>query len=256
MFVPYTTSNELYHHGIKGQKWGVRRFQNSDGSLTTAGKKRYLSKDGELSRKGQKQLTEMAKEVGRSENYETRAAAREKLVEYLSSSPMNAKRIGEINSLRQKWRNAEEKVGLDYFDSDQRYNDSSKAYKETYDWFKQNNPTYLKKIVKLNNGRTDDLDMYHDFRKAYEGFEDVAWQRGKEEYYKKNPEIKKNKKLADSAHKEYWDAVKKATNDIVGSNSSAVVSTLYTSNSTRLGQNYVTSVNSIVLDALQYTTKH
>ena len=34
-------SNELYHHGIKGQKWGVRRFQNKDGSLTAAGRKRY-----------------------------------------------------------------------------------------------------------------------------------------------------------------------------------------------------------------------
>ena len=34
-------SDFLAHHGIKGQKWGVRRFQNSDGSLTEAGKKRY-----------------------------------------------------------------------------------------------------------------------------------------------------------------------------------------------------------------------
>lgn len=34
----------LLHHGIKGQKWGVRRYQNTDGSLTTAGKKHY-SKD-------------------------------------------------------------------------------------------------------------------------------------------------------------------------------------------------------------------
>ena len=33
--------NNLQHHGIKGQKWGVRRFQNKDGSLTNAGKKRY-----------------------------------------------------------------------------------------------------------------------------------------------------------------------------------------------------------------------
>ena len=33
--------NYLAHHGIKGQKWGVRRFQNIDGSLTPAGKKRY-----------------------------------------------------------------------------------------------------------------------------------------------------------------------------------------------------------------------
>ena len=37
----YIVSNELYHHGIKGQKWGVRRFQNADGSLKPAGEKRY-----------------------------------------------------------------------------------------------------------------------------------------------------------------------------------------------------------------------
>lgn len=35
---------ELYHYGIKGQKWGVRRYQYTDGSLTPAGKKRYNSK--------------------------------------------------------------------------------------------------------------------------------------------------------------------------------------------------------------------
>jgi len=35
------TKDELYHHGIKGQKWGVRRFQNEDGSYTAAGRKRY-----------------------------------------------------------------------------------------------------------------------------------------------------------------------------------------------------------------------
>ena len=32
---------ELYHHGILGQRWGIRRFQNKDGTLTNAGKKRY-----------------------------------------------------------------------------------------------------------------------------------------------------------------------------------------------------------------------
>ena len=36
-----TYKNELYHWGIKGMKWGVRRYQNKDGTLTAAGKKHY-----------------------------------------------------------------------------------------------------------------------------------------------------------------------------------------------------------------------
>ena len=36
--------NELYHHGVKGMKWGVRRYQNKDGSLTLEGKKKEYKK--------------------------------------------------------------------------------------------------------------------------------------------------------------------------------------------------------------------
>ena len=38
------TENDLYHHGIAGQRWGIRRYQNEDGSLTSAGKSRYSQK--------------------------------------------------------------------------------------------------------------------------------------------------------------------------------------------------------------------
>lgn len=37
----WSYNDELYHHGIKGMRWGVRRYQNKDGTLTPAGKERY-----------------------------------------------------------------------------------------------------------------------------------------------------------------------------------------------------------------------
>lgn len=40
----YVRDSELCHHGIKGMKWGVRRYQNKDGSLTQKGIKRYAKK--------------------------------------------------------------------------------------------------------------------------------------------------------------------------------------------------------------------
>lgn len=41
MSVEEMTNLYIYHHGIQGQKWGVRRYQNPDGSLTSAGRLRY-----------------------------------------------------------------------------------------------------------------------------------------------------------------------------------------------------------------------
>jgi hypothetical protein len=48
--------DELYHHGVKGQRWGIRRYQNPDGSLTPAGKQRYLNPDGSYNAKYQKEI--------------------------------------------------------------------------------------------------------------------------------------------------------------------------------------------------------
>lgn len=56
----YKTDDELIHWGIKGMKWGVRRYQNKDGSLTNAGKKRRAKLEGELEKLGGKKTSDRA----------------------------------------------------------------------------------------------------------------------------------------------------------------------------------------------------
>ncbi len=52
--------SELFHHGVLGQKWGVRRYQNEDGSLTAAGKRKLEKKDSKWASKNSDKITEKA----------------------------------------------------------------------------------------------------------------------------------------------------------------------------------------------------
>ena len=54
-------NNELKHYGIPGMEWGVRRYQNKDGSLTKAGRKRLEKKDQKWAKKNSDKITRQTK---------------------------------------------------------------------------------------------------------------------------------------------------------------------------------------------------
>ena len=63
----FLSEEEFYHWGIKGMKWGIRRYQNEDGTLTEAGRRRLEKADYKWAKKRTDKITAQAKKASQRE---------------------------------------------------------------------------------------------------------------------------------------------------------------------------------------------
>lgn len=188
----YSTASYIMHYGILGQKWGVRRYQNPDGSLTPEGRMRLQKSEYEIAKKSQTKL--YRSDYDRMLDYSNKSKV---VKEYSSKLSDSANKVKDLYSDLESYNYSEDKRWKIYELAAKMANEQ--MYKDT--------PNLDELYSEKDKDRL--LEMY-----VYDGgfFDKVA-----DQINKNDPGYSKLKKEYRSAVKEYKTKCKDLAEEIIGS---------------------------------------
>lgn len=201
----FVKHGELMHFGIKGQKWGVRRYQNPDGSLTPEGKKRYLNSDGTFTKEGKELLFKKASEsknlwYGDNKNREKSYKANEQIKNAIKSSMTDSdKKL--LKEKYDKWQELGKKLNSSKesksFEDSKEYNSMlNEATKKTLDYIKKTklDSNDEKLYYKVFDHFIYDKGLYDRYEKSYLNNNSVQkeYRKAFDDYIKTSEKITSN----------------------------------------------------------------
>lgn len=158
----------ICHRGIKGMKWGVRRYQNPDGSLTPAGKKRYQKLYSDFEKNSPNHETYYARAIGKQNTDRLKDAKQSELWEKAFKAGKGSKEWDEYEDYVREFnkRYADdyaEAIAKDYAASTRKHADISEAGKK-----------YIAELFRQDVDAKFDLtkEMREDARRKVEEFVD------------------------------------------------------------------------------------
>ena len=205
----------LQHHGVKGMKWGVRRYQNKDGSLTAAGKKRQQK---ELAKDIQKEYS-VTKSTSRDSAKEVVGNNKQLLgITNLSSIKAAKYKLNDVTKLGKKYQQLDENTLFEY---------------------------KIKAAVKLGLMETE-AEARRPENKVYVRYED--WDNGPNGSFdlflrdNKSTYEKYDRELRDANH-EYTNECKKAAKELLGPYTNTKI--------TNLNGTYSPTIESVIVDGIK-----